>query len=154
MSWKWIVLAAAATVSAGFVVTGSTTADDERPLERLMQKVNKTSLSIKKAVRTSATFKKAGNGKDVASDAEDLVKSAKEAKKILDAAKEAKDVPNALESWNKLMDALIQSGEDVAQAAKKGDYAAAKAAQLSMAKQCAPCHDQFKKDYGAGGGGF
>jgi len=155
MCRKWIVLATTATVCVAFVVNGRSTADDdEGPLHALMEKVNRNSLSIKKGVRTADTFKRARDGKAVASLAEDLVKFAKQAKEITDAAKQAKDVPKPLETWNTLMDALIKSGDEVARAANKGDYAAAKTAYSSLAKQCAPCHDQFKKDKDAGGGGF
>jgi cytochrome c556 len=153
MSRKWIVLVAVAMVSVAFVITRASTADDdEGPLHALMEKVNKTSLSIKKAVRTQAAFEKASDGKDVASLAEDLVKFASQAKEIKDAAKQAKDVPKPLETWNTLMESLIKSGDEVARAAKEGDYLATKAAYNTMAKQCAPCHDKFKKDADAGAG--
>jgi cytochrome c556 len=144
MSRKWIALASS-MVSVAFVVTGlALAADDEGPLHGLMEKVNKNNNSIKKAIRTPVAFKKAGNGKEVATQAEDLVKLAKKAKEITDAAKKAKDVPNAIETWNTLMDALIKSGDEVAVAANKGDYLAAKAAHKTMTAKCTACHEKFR----------
>jgi soluble cytochrome b562 len=128
--------------TVAFVATSlSIAAYDEGPLHELMEMVNK---NIKKAVRTPVAFKKAGNGKEVATQAEDLVKLAKKAKDIKDAAKKAKEVPNAIETWNTLMDALIKSGDEVADAASKGDYQAAKAAHKTMTAKCAACHEKFR----------
>jgi cytochrome c556 len=131
--------------AVAFVATSiSIAADDEGPLHGLMEMVNKDNNAIKKAVRTPVAFKKAGNGKEVATQAEDLVKLAKKAKDITDAAKKAKDVPNAVETWKTLMDALIKSGDEVADAASKGDYQAAKAAHKTMTAKCAACHEKFR----------
>jgi soluble cytochrome b562 len=147
MSRKWAVLAVSmsccALVFAGLSIAG---VEEGSPLEKIMEKVNKSNLSLKKNVRTLVAFKKANNGKDVADAAEAIGKLAKEAREIKDAAKKAKDVPNPIATWDELMDNLITSTDGLAQAANKGDYEASKAAFKSLSVRCTNCHEKFRVD--------
>jgi cytochrome c556 len=148
MSRKWVVLAAS-MLSFALLSAGLSLADDDekgKALEKIMEKVNKTNLTLKKNVRSAVAFKKANNGKDVATDAEELVKLGKEAKAIKDAAKKAKDLPNAVATWDELMDGFINTSEGLAKAAHKGDYEASKDAFKSLTARCAACHEKFRVD--------
>jgi cytochrome c556 len=146
MSRKWVTLAVS-VVSFALLFAGLSMADDdESPLAKIMEKVNKSSLTVKKSVRTPVAFKKANNGKDVATEADTLVKLAKEAREITDAAKKAKDVPKPIDTWHELMDNFIGSTQTLAKAANKGDYEASKDAYKSVTARCAACHEKFRVD--------
>src|SRR5262245_38020033 len=100
---KCMVLAVA-MVSVSVLTVGISIAQDEdSPLHKIMEQVNKQNLAITKGVRTAVAFKKAQQ--EVVTSAEELVKLSKEARGLgKDTVKKAKDVPDAATKWNQLMD--------------------------------------------------
>jgi cytochrome c556 len=120
--------------------------DDEKPLEKIMEKVNKHNTIIKKAVRKRETFVKAQ--KDVEKSAKELVTLAKDAKKIKDAVKKAKDVAEPEKKWDTYMDDFIKTCEELGEVAAKSDakWEDAKDAFAKITKACADCHTDFRKD--------
>jgi cytochrome c556 len=148
---KCLIFAASAAlllVVAGIVAQpGLSKADDEeRPLEKIMEKINKNSSIIKKGVRNTVYWAK--DQKKVEQAAKDIVKLAKEARPIKDAVKKAKDVAEPQKKWEEFLDSLIKNSE------KLGDIAAkpkatqkdAKAAFDSLNKVCTDCHKDFRID--------
>ena len=95
----------------------SRAADDESPLEKIMEKVNKHNSVIQKGVRNKIAFTKAQ--KDVENSAKELVKLAKEAKDMKDAAKKAKEVANPEKKWDEYIDELIKTSEELEKVAAK-----------------------------------
>ena len=142
MRRKWTTLAVAAAASALFL-GGFSVADDEpkSKLHLLMEKVNKSSLTITKGVRTSIAYAKAK--KDLEENAKDLVKLGKEAREMKDAA-EAQKKP--YEEWTKLCDDYIKAAEEFSGILAKSstDQAAAKTAYRDVAKTCTGCHEVFR----------
>jgi cytochrome c556 len=124
----------------------SKAADDESPLGKIMEKVNKNDSTIKKGVRTEVAFKKAQ--KDVEKGAKELVKLAKEAKDIKDAAKKAKDVADPEKKWDEYMDEFIKTSEELGKVAGKAGakFQDAKDAYNKVKNACADCHKDFRKD--------
>ncbi len=120
--------------------------DDEKPLEKIMEKVNKHNTIIKKAVRKRETFVK--NQKDVEKSAKELVTLAKDAKKIKDAVKKAKDVAEPEKKWDTYMDDFIKTCEELGKVAAKSDakWEDAKDAFAKITNACADCHKDFRKD--------
>jgi cytochrome c556 len=124
----------------------SQAADDETPLGKLMEKVNKHNTTIQKGVRSKQNFAKAQ--KDVEKSAKELVKLAKEAKDMKDAAKKAKDVAEPEKKWDEYMDAFIKSSEELGEVAGKAGakFEDAKDAFTKVKNACADCHKDFRKD--------
>jgi cytochrome c556 len=147
---KWLIFAvsAALLVAAGvFAHPSQSKADDEeRPLEKIMEKVNKDASIIKKGVRTKISWAK--DQKKVAQNAKELVKLAKEAKPIKDAVKKAKDVVNPQKKWDEFIDELIKTSEKLSEVAAKpkATQPDAKAAWESVNKVCTDCHKDFRID--------
>jgi cytochrome c556 len=148
---KWFVFALSAGLVVGisaFTGAGWSKAadDDETPLGKIMEKVNKHNTVITKGVRTKVAFAKAQ--KDVASSANELVKLAKEAKEIKDAAKKAKDVANPEKKWDGYIDDLIKTSENLGKVAGKSSatFQEAKDAFGEVKKACADCHKDFRVD--------
>lgn len=142
MNRKWIVLTAlmssVALVGAGFTLADD---DDDSPVHKIMEKVQKENLAITKAVRTAASFKKAG--KDVPKHAEALVKLAKEAREHKEPAEKQKQ---PFEKWTQLMDAFIQTTEQFSKDAEKSgvEQMQVKAAYKGVTKKCQDCHTIFR----------
>ncbi len=141
---KWMVFA----LSAGLLVTlagvGFSGDDDESPLEKVMEKVNKANAKIKQGVRNPANFRK--KQKEVAEKSKELVKLAKESKPMKDALDKAKNEAKPQEKWNTLMDAFIEKSEKLSEVANKPspDYDATKKAFSAVSKTCADCHNVFR----------
>ena len=91
--------------------------DDETPLGKIMEKVNKHDSAIQKGVRNKVAFTK--SQKDVEKSAKELVKLAKEAKDEKDAAKKAKDVANPEKKWDEYIDELVKTSEELGKVAGK-----------------------------------
>ncbi len=150
MTGKWLIfaLSAAVLVAAGVFAGASylKADDEERPLEKIMEKVNKNNSIIQKGVRTKVAWAK--DQKKVEQGAKDLVKLAKEAKPIKDAVKKAKEVANPQKKWDDLMDELIKNAEALGQVAAKPKTTQpeAKAAFESVKKVCTDCHKDFRID--------
>ncbi len=150
MIGKWIVFASSAAVLVAIGVlagpSSSMAYDEETPLGKIMEKVNKHNSTILKGTRNKIAFAKAQ--KDVEKSAKALAKLAKEAKPINDAAKKAKDVANPEKKWDELIDALIKTSEHLEDVASKPDttFQQAKDAYRSVSKVCADCHKDFRVD--------
>jgi cytochrome c556 len=142
-------LSAGVLLGTGILAAGpslSKAADDESPLGKVMEKVNKHNSTIKKGVRNKVAFVKAQ--KDVEKSAKELVKLAKEAKDLKDAAKKAKDVANPEKKWDEYIDEFIKSSEKLEQVAGKAGakFEDAKDAFTKVTSACADCHKDFRKD--------
>jgi cytochrome c556 len=143
---KWMVFALSAAVLVSIAGVGFVTADDESPLEKVMEKVQKENVAIKKWTRTAVAYKK--SHKDVAKSSKELVKLGKEAKPLKDALGKAKNEPNPQKKWNELMDGLIGTSEKLSEVADKStpDFDEAKKAFSAVTKACAECHSVFRVD--------
>ena len=113
---KWMIFALSAGVLVSIAGAGFSY-DDESPLGKVMEKVNKQSTAIKKGTRNLVTYKK--SQKDVAKSSKELVKLAKEAKPLKDAIAKAKTEANPQQKWNELMDSFIASSEKLSDTAAK-----------------------------------
>jgi cytochrome c556 len=144
MHRKWMILAAVLVSVTAMTAGISFAADEDSPLYKLMEQVNKNNLVVTKGVRTAVAFKKAQ--KDVAVSAEELTKLAKQAREIKDAAKKAKDVPNAEGKWDELMDSFATASENLAKVAGKSGatQVQAKEAHTAVKKTCTECHNVFR----------
>jgi cytochrome c556 len=148
---KWLVFtsSACALIALG-VVFGpafSRANDDESPLGKVMEKVNKTYNNIKKGTRTAPVFKK--SQKDVETNSKELIKLAKEAKGLnKDAIKKAKDVAKPDERWSELIGEFIKSIENLEKivAQPNANFQAAKNASAGINKVCNDCHKDFRVD--------
>jgi cytochrome c556 len=120
--------------------------DDETPLAKIMEKVNKHNSTITKGVRTKVAFAKAQ--KDVEKSAKELVKLAKEAKSEKDAAKKAKDVANPEKKWDEYIDELVKTSEELGKVAGKASstFQDAKDAFAKVKNVCNDCHKDFRVD--------
>ena len=112
MNRKWLVF----PLSAGVLLVLGIVAgpglygadDDESPLGKIMEKVNKHNSTITKGTRNKVNFAK--SRKDVEKSAKELVKLGKEAKPIKDAVKKAK-VADPQKKWDEYMDDFIKTSE-------------------------------------------
>jgi cytochrome c556 len=147
---KCLVFAASAGVLLMIgVVAGprlSAADDDETPLGKIMEKVNKANAVIQKGTRNKVAFAK--QQKDVESSAKDLIKLAKEAKPITDAVKKAKDVAEPQKKWDAFIDELIKTSEDLRDVAAKSNatFQDAKDKFGAVKKVCTDCHKDFRVD--------
>ena len=136
---KFAVLSISLLALAGLAFA----ADDETPTGKIMEKINSKNNAIRKATRTAAEYKKSGS--HIPKDVEEIVKLAKEAREIKDSAEKAK---KPFADWQKLMDDMIKSTEELSAVASKSGstQAQAKEAYNTYYKTCTACHDVFKKD--------
>jgi cytochrome c556 len=143
---KWMVFALSAGVIVSVAGLGFALDDDESPLEKVMEKVNKNSNAIKKGTRNPVQFKK--SSKDVAKSSKELVKLAKESKPLKEALGKAKNEPNPQKKWDELMDNFIASSEKLSETAGKEppDYNDTKKAFGAVSKTCTECHTVFRVD--------
>lgn len=147
MNRKWAVMVAAA-LSAAFLGTGLTLADDEdSPLHKVMEKVHANNSLITKGVRNAAMFKK--SQEQVAKAAGEMVKLAKESKPLNDVAKNTKlEGKDSLKAWDMYSDDFIKESEAFEKVVTKAgvDHATAKSAFTKLGKSCSACHDDFRKE--------
>jgi cytochrome c556 len=124
----------------------SKAADDETPLGKIMEKVNKHDGAIKRGTRNKVAFAK--SQKDVEKSAKELVKLAKEAKNLKDAAKKAKDVANPEKKWDEYIDELVKTSEEFGKVAGKAGatFQDAKDSYVNVKKVCTNCHKDFRVD--------
>jgi cytochrome c556 len=117
--------------------------DEETETRKIMEKINKHHNDIRKATRNAPEYKK-GAAK-IPEYASQLIVEAKKARELKESAETAK---KPFTEWQKLMDEMIKSTEEVSKvAAKKGStQAQAKEAYNTYNKTCTACHDVFKKD--------
>jgi cytochrome c556 len=145
MKRKWTVLAASLVASA-LVVAGlaaSAADEEETPLGKIMEKVQKDHTAILKATRTAVAWKKAQ--KEAAEKAEDLAKLGKDAKPFTDKVKEKK---KTVEDWNQKMDDFIKEADAFAKiAAKPGTtQMQAKEAYRKVNTSCNNCHEVYREE--------
>ncbi len=135
---KFAILSATMITCAGIAW-----AADPSPTEKLMEGINKNHQAIRKATNSAANYKK--GAASIPKEVEELVKRAKEAREIKDSSEVAK---KPFAEWQKLMDDMIKSAEEVSKvAAKTGStQVQAKEAYTTYNKTCAACHSVFKKD--------
>jgi cytochrome c556 len=136
-----ILLGLGVLIGPGF----SKAADDESPLGKIMEKVNKHNSVIQKGVRNKVAFTKAQ--KDVEKSAKELVKLAKEAKSEKDAAKKAKkEVANPEKKWDEYIDELVKTSEELGKVAGKSSatFQDAKDAFAKVKNVCTDCHNDFR----------
>lgn len=147
---KWIVFISSASllVAFGVVVGPSFTraADDESPLGKVMEHVNKQFNNVKKGVRSAPVFKK--KQKEVETSSKELVKLAKEAGKLKDAIKKAKDVAEPDKKWSEYIGEFIKGAQTMEKIAAKpnANFADAKNAYSAINKVCTDCHKDFRVD--------
>ena len=150
---KWLVFAASAAVLVTLGVLAAPrftrAADDESPLGKIMEKVNKADAAIRKHTRNEVFYRK--GYKDVEKNAKELVKLAKEAKVIKDAIKKAKDVANPAKKWDEYIDELVKTSEKLEKVSAKPApvYLDAKKAYDGIKKACADCHKDFRVEEGS-----
>lgn len=143
MKRKWIALTAIMSSVAALAIGSAWAADEDSPLHKLMEDVNKKNLTITKGVRTAVAYKKAQ--KDVAESAKALAKLGKDARDMDDAVKKSKET---LKKWQDLMDEYIKASETLAEVAGKdgSTNVQAKEAHGTVKKSCTACHDVFRVD--------
>ena len=148
---KWTVFALSAGLLLAIAGAGFGLADDdeESPLGKVMEKVNKQSNAIKKATRNLVSYRK--SHKDVAKSSKELIKLAKEAKPLKDALAKAKNEANPQKKWDELMDSFIATSEKLSDVAGKSGADAAgladtKKAFSAVSKSCSECHTVFRVD--------
>jgi cytochrome c556 len=119
--------------------------DDESPLGKIMEKVNKHNSTITKGTRNKVSFAK--SRKDVENSAKELVKLAKDAKPIKDAVAKAK-VADPQKKWDEYMDDLIKTSGKLGDVTGKASatFDEAKNAFTDVKKACADCHKDFRVD--------
>ncbi|HEV3162678.1 MAG TPA: cytochrome c [Isosphaeraceae bacterium] len=144
MNRKWTVLALTVGVTALFATGLSIAADDdESPLHKIMEKVQKENVFITKAVRSQVNFKK--SQKEVVTHAEELIKLGKEARQFKEPSVEKKQ---PYEKWTAFMDDFLKTTEEFAKEAAKPTAAQpqVKDAYKNVAKKCTACHEVFKSE--------
>ena len=148
---KWLVFTSSACVliALGIVVgpTLSRANDDESPLGKVMEKVNKQYNNVKKGTRNVQFFNK--YQKDVETSAKELIKLAKEAKELnKDAIKKAKDVAEPEKKWLEYIGEFVKGAEHLEKVAAKPDakFQDAKNASSAINKVCNDCHKDFRVD--------
>ncbi len=151
MNPKWIGFAVVAilVVAAGFTSRLSFAQDEhkenETPLGKIMEKVQKHNKAITDGVRNVAAFQK--RQKDVEKSALELAKLAKESKPLKEAyVKNAKDESEPQKKWDEIMDAFHKTSKDLATAAAKSGANQKKVKELfqSVKKTCSDCHTVFR----------
>jgi cytochrome c556 len=136
---KFAILAITLVALVGVVYA----VDDESPTGKIMEKINNLNRPIQKATRNAAEYKKGAAA--IPKAAEEIIKEAKKAREIKDSADKVK---KPLAEWQKMMDDMIKSTEDLSKlVAKTGTtQVQAKEAYTAYYKTCTACHDVFKKD--------
>jgi cytochrome c556 len=149
MNRKWLVF----PVSAGFLFVlgiiagpGLRGADDETPLGKVMEKVNKHNSTITKGTRNKTNYAK--SRKDVEKSAKELAKLAKIAKPMKEAVEKAK-IAEPQKKWDTLMDDFIKSSEKLGEVVENaGTYEDARSAFIDVKKSCTDCHKDFRVEEG------
>jgi cytochrome c556 len=151
---KWLVLGVAMVSVTGLTVGVVVAQDEDSPLHKLMEQVNKTSNDIGKGVRTAISYKK--SQKDVAKHSTELANLAKQVREgtgegvstaIKDVIKKAtKEVPDAESKWNGLMTSFGTTADHLAKIAAKADatQVEVKSAHTAVKKVCTECHNVFR----------
>lgn len=137
---KFAALAVTLGTLAGLAIAAD---EEDSPTAKLMEQIQNKTNAMRKSTRTASEFKK--SAATIPKNAGDVIKLSKEAREIKDSAEKEK---KPLAEWQKLMDAMIKSTEDLSKIASspKTTQAQAKEAFTAYTKTCAACHAVFKKD--------
>ncbi|WP_165230489.1 hypothetical protein [Aquisphaera insulae] len=149
---KWIGLAATAAliVACGL---GSAQAqekkeaheENETPLGKIMEKVQKLNIAVPKYVRNAAQYQK--SRKDLDKALEEYIKLAKDSKSIREPyVTNVKDVKEPVKKWDEIMDAWEKTLKEMADGVKKEATSQKDAKQLyeNVKKTCVDCHTIFR----------
>jgi cytochrome c556 len=151
MNRKWIGLAASAALVTACGLGAAAQEpkekhqEEETPLGKIMEKVQKNNIAITKYVRNAAQYQK--SRKDLEKSALEYVKLSKESKPIHDPyVKGAKDVKDPAKKWDDIMDAWEKTSKELAVAAAKDSTTQKEAKQLfeNVKKTCVECHTIFR----------
>jgi cytochrome c556 len=150
---KWAILAAVAAsvvlVIAGAAVQVSRAGDDEdKPLKKLMKKIDADTKSIREATTTLTKFKKSGNGKDLAKIASEIARLGKETREFGKEPSEKMKKP--FDKWLDMNDRFVAAAGELAQFADKGDFVATRKAWSALNNTCTNCHGAFRPEVGDG----
>lgn len=152
MMRKWAILAAVSgsvvLAIAGAAVQVSRAGDDEdKPLKKLMKKIDASTKSIRDATKSVVTFKKAGNGKDIAKVATELAKLGKETRGFKEPSEKMK---KPYDKWVDMNDRFVAAADELAQTAGKGDLIGTRKAWSALNLSCSNCHGEFRPEVGDG----
>ena len=125
------------------LIAGFSVADDDSPLEKLMEKIQNKTNDMRKVTRNAAEYKK--GAASIAKSTEEVIKLGKESRDFKEPAEKEKK-PQA--EWAKLTDDMIHATEELAKVAadSKSTQAQAKEAFTAYTKTCSACHNVFKKE--------
>ena len=137
---KFAFLAVALVAVTGISLAGL---DEDSESAKLMKELNNANKPVQKATRNATEYKKGAAA--IPKALEEVIKYAKLAREIKEPAEHAKK-PHA--EYQKLMDEMIKSAEDLSKiVAKSGTtQVQAKEAYSTYNKTCTACHEIFKKD--------
>lgn len=144
MNRKWLALGAtmglAVLVAGGFAMA----ADEDSPLHKIMEGVQKQNAVILKGTRSATNYAKSQAEVDKA--AKELLKLAKEAKPL--GKEPAEAAKKTVADWDKLMDPWIQETEKFSKLVSdaKSAQGDAKAAYKKVSTTCTSCHEVFRID--------
>ncbi len=136
---KFAIVALSLTLLGGISVL----ADDESPLEKLMEKIQNKTNAMRKVTRNAAEYKK--GAASIAKDAEEVIKLSKESRDMKEPSEKEK---KPIAEWQKLTDDMIKATEELAKicADSKSTQAQAKEAFTTYSKTCSACHTVYKKE--------
>lgn len=138
---KWTTLGVA-MFAVTALATGISLANDESPLEKLMEAVGKENNAIKKALRTKPAYTKADK-KELAKNIDELIELSKKSRDIKSAAEKQK---KPMAEWTKAVDDFIKKTEEFKGVMAKSSttYDQAKKSFGTVTASCATCHKDFK----------
>jgi cytochrome c556 len=140
---KCLTVAAVMTAVIVAFASFSVAQDDDSPLHKLMEGVNKKNAVITKAVKSATSFKK--DKAKAAKAAEDLAKAAAESKKDTSAVTKQK---KTVAEWNTLSEDFMKTTKDLVEVLGKSDvtHDQAKKAHTPVKASCTKCHEVFRID--------
>jgi hypothetical protein len=147
---KWALLTAVAGAVVLLAAPGLASRagdDDERPLKKLMKKIDTGTKAIREATTTVAKFKKAGNGKDIARTASEIAALGKETRGFKEPAEKMK---KPYDKWLDMNDRFVAAASELAHVAGKGDLVATRKAWSALNNSCTNCHGAFRPEVGDG----
>jgi cytochrome c556 len=139
---KWSVLAAVMAPMAALTVGLAWADDEDSPLHKMMEVVNKKNNEINKGVRTPVNFKKSQG--EIVKAAKEISKLSKEFREDKTAVAKSKEPGATQEKWTALMDDFTKLTDKLAEVAEKEGQAQAKDAHTAVKKSCGECHKVFR----------
>ncbi len=143
MPRKWTILGLTMAVVTALATGFAMAQDEDSPLHKLMENVQKKNAAIMKGVRTPVAFKK--SQKEVVDSANELAKLAKEAREFKEPSEKQK---KAFDVWTKHSDDMAKACAEFAKVAGEDGVtqATAKGAYKKVSVTCAACHKDFRVD--------